>query len=188
MVGQLIQNLRSFQMVVQLPSKTIWMDFWNGSTACYQHCSNGITMCIQNQWPFWKMEILNGFKWSISRRVNRVIFCFVITFLIYVGKSRLHLHTESLNRNPSPPKKERKKAILQNQLTKNWRRLWPYKVMCHTFSLDLCNVCFDSNIAHSGNDVWTAAAVRSCHYNVHKICPTNTKFLKQIGLNNDRHY
>ena len=42
----------------------------NGSTACYQHCSNGITMCVQNQWAFLKVEILNGFKWSISRRVN----------------------------------------------------------------------------------------------------------------------
>ena len=37
-------------MVVQLATK---------------HCSNGITMCVQNQWAF-----LNGFKWSISRRVN----------------------------------------------------------------------------------------------------------------------
>ena len=35
-----------------------------------QHCSNGITMCVQNQWAFLKVEILNGFKWSISRRVN----------------------------------------------------------------------------------------------------------------------
>ena len=53
------------------PSKTIWMDL-NGacSTACYQHCSNGITMCVQNQWAFLKVEILNGFKWSISRRIN----------------------------------------------------------------------------------------------------------------------
>ena len=44
----------------------------NGSTACYQHGSNGITMCVQNQWPFLKVEILNGFKWStcISRRIN----------------------------------------------------------------------------------------------------------------------
>ena len=39
----------------------------NGSTACYQHCSNGITMCVQNQWPFLKVEILNGFKWSITK-------------------------------------------------------------------------------------------------------------------------
>ena len=54
------------------PSKTIWMDL-NGSTACYQHCSNGITMCVQKQWAFLKVEILNDFKWSItsiSRRVN----------------------------------------------------------------------------------------------------------------------
>ena len=29
-------------------------------TACYQHCSNGITMCVQNQWAFLKVEILNG--------------------------------------------------------------------------------------------------------------------------------
>ena len=43
----------------------------NGSTVCYQHCSNGITMCVQNQWAFLKVEILNGFKWSISRRVKR---------------------------------------------------------------------------------------------------------------------
>ena len=50
------------------PCKTIWMDL-NGSTACYQHCSNGITMCVHNQWAFLKVEILNGFKWSISRRV-----------------------------------------------------------------------------------------------------------------------
>ena len=42
----------------------------NGSTACDQHCSNGITMCVQNQWAFLKVEILNGFKWCISRRVN----------------------------------------------------------------------------------------------------------------------
>ena len=38
----------------------------NGITACYQHCSNGITMWVQNQWSFLKVEILNGF----SRRVN----------------------------------------------------------------------------------------------------------------------
>ena len=38
----------------------------NGSTACYKHCSNGITMCVQ-------VEILNGFKWSVSRRVNMAI-------------------------------------------------------------------------------------------------------------------
>ena len=42
----------------------------NGSTACYQHCSNGITMCVQNQWAFLKVEILNGFKWSVGRRVK----------------------------------------------------------------------------------------------------------------------
>ena len=46
----------------------------NGSTACYQHCSNGITMCVQNQWAFLKVEILNGFKWSISRRVKYLNF------------------------------------------------------------------------------------------------------------------
>ena len=66
MVVQLIQNL------VSRPSKTIWMDL-NVSTACYQHCSNGITMCVQNQWAFLKVEILNGFKWSISRRVKGTI-------------------------------------------------------------------------------------------------------------------
>ena len=38
----------------------------NGSTACYQHCSNGITMCVQNQWPFLKVEILNGLKNGLS--------------------------------------------------------------------------------------------------------------------------
>ena len=54
------------------PSKTIWMDL-NGSTACYQHCSNGITMCVQNQWAFLKVEILNGFKWSFSRRVRKCL-------------------------------------------------------------------------------------------------------------------
>ena len=27
-------------------------------------------MCVQNQWAFIKVEILNGFKWSISRRVK----------------------------------------------------------------------------------------------------------------------
>ena len=85
MVGQLIQNLvwifpngstantkpclDTSKWWINGPSKTIWMDS-NGSTACYQHCSNGITMCVQNQWAFLKVEILNGFKWSISRRVN----------------------------------------------------------------------------------------------------------------------
>ena len=88
MVGQLIQNLvwifPNGTCVVQLtnpkpcldtsewwingPSKTIWMDLYMVATACYQHCSNGITMCVQNQWAFLKVEILNGFKWSISRR------------------------------------------------------------------------------------------------------------------------
>ena len=87
MVGQLIQNLVwifpngstvntkpcldtcTSKWWINGPSKTIWMDL-NGSTACYQHCSNGITMYVQNQWAFLKVEILNGFKWSISRRVN----------------------------------------------------------------------------------------------------------------------
>ena len=85
MVGQLIQNLvwifpngstantkpclDTSKWWINGPSKTIWMVL-NGSTACYQHCSNGITMCVQNQWAFLKVEILNGFKWSISRRVN----------------------------------------------------------------------------------------------------------------------
>ena len=86
MVGQLIQNLvwifpngstainkkpclDTFKWWNNGPSKTIWMDL-NGRTACYQHCSNGITMCVQNQWAFLKVEIFNGFKWSINRRVN----------------------------------------------------------------------------------------------------------------------
>ena len=30
----------------------------------------GDTMCVQKQWAFLKVEILNGFKWSISRRVK----------------------------------------------------------------------------------------------------------------------
>ena len=87
MVGQLIQNLvwifpngstantkpclDTSKWWINGPSKTIWMDL-NGSTACYQHCSNGITVCVQNQWAFLKVENLNGFKWSISRRVKRV--------------------------------------------------------------------------------------------------------------------
>ena len=83
MVGQLIQNLvwifpngstantkpcldtSTCKWWINGPSKIIWMDV-NGSTACYQHCSNGITMCVHNQWAFLKVEILNGFKWSIS--------------------------------------------------------------------------------------------------------------------------
>ena len=89
MVGQLIQNLvwifpngstantkpclDTSKWWINGPSKTIWMDL-NGtctcSTAFYQHCSNGITMYVQNQWAFLKVEILNGFKWSISRRVK----------------------------------------------------------------------------------------------------------------------
>ena len=80
MIGQLIQNLvwifpngstantkpclDTSKWWINGPSKTIL----NGSTACYQHCSNGITMCVQNQWAFLKVEILNGFKWCISRR------------------------------------------------------------------------------------------------------------------------
>ena len=83
MVGQLIQNLvwifpigstantkpclDTSKWWINGPSKTIWMTVL---TACYQHCSNGITMCVQNQWAFLKVEILNGFKWSISRKVN----------------------------------------------------------------------------------------------------------------------
>ena len=85
MVGQLIQNLvwifpngstantkpclDTTKWWINGHSKTIWMDL-NGSTVCYRHCSNGITMCVQNQWAFLKVEILNGFKWSISRRVK----------------------------------------------------------------------------------------------------------------------
>ena len=90
MVGQLIQNLVWIfpngstantkpcldisKWWINGPCKTIWMDL-NGSTACYmyQHCSNGITMCVQNHWAFLKVEILNGFKWSISRRVKEGI-------------------------------------------------------------------------------------------------------------------
>ena len=71
----------SFQMVVQLHVHTQFCldtsKWWingpsnlNDSTAYYQHCSNGITTCVRNQWAFLKVEILNGFKWSISRRVN----------------------------------------------------------------------------------------------------------------------
>ena len=97
MVGQLIQNLvwiflngstantkpclDTSKWWINGPSKTIGMDL-NCSTACYQHCSNGITMCVQNQWVFLKVKILNGFKWSISRRVNcyklSVKFCYCI--------------------------------------------------------------------------------------------------------------
>ena len=84
-VGQLIQNLDwifpnvstgdtkpsldTSKWWINGPSKTIWMNL-NVSTACYQHCSNGITMCVQNQWAFLKVETLNGFKWSVRRRVN----------------------------------------------------------------------------------------------------------------------
>ena len=39
----------------------------NGSTACYQHCSNGITMCVQNQWAFFKVEVSNGL--SVGRLI-----------------------------------------------------------------------------------------------------------------------
>ena len=42
--------------------------------AASQHCSNGITMCVQNQWAFLKVEILNSFKSSVSRRVNEPSF------------------------------------------------------------------------------------------------------------------
>ena len=44
-----------------------------------------ITMCVQNQWAFLKVEILNGFKWSISRRVN-VDELFSCNYDIYDGK------------------------------------------------------------------------------------------------------
>ena len=44
------------------PSKTIWMVV----QLAYQHWSNGITMCVQNQWAFLKVDILNGFKWSVG--------------------------------------------------------------------------------------------------------------------------
>ena len=30
----------------------------NGSTACYQHSSNGITMCVQNQWALLKFQMV----------------------------------------------------------------------------------------------------------------------------------
>ena len=36
-------------------------------------------MCVQNQLAFLKVEILNGFKWSISRRVN--VYAFIHTLL-----------------------------------------------------------------------------------------------------------
>ena len=79
--------LDTFQIVVQLVQNLVWillsgesMDplkpfewIWMVGTACYQHCSNGITMCVQNQWAFLKVEILNGFKWSVSRRVKVVL-------------------------------------------------------------------------------------------------------------------
>ena len=95
MVVQLIQNLvwifpndSTFQMVVQLIQNLVWI-FPNGSTANTKPCldtkwwingpsktiwmvvqlaSNTVQM-VQNQWAFLKVEILNGFKWSISRRV-----------------------------------------------------------------------------------------------------------------------
>ena len=81
MVGQLIQNLvwifpngstantksclDTSKWWINGPSKTIWMDL-NDSTACYQHCSNGITMCVQNQCAFLKVEISNGLSvWGL---------------------------------------------------------------------------------------------------------------------------
>ena len=98
MVGQLIQNLvwifpnsstantkpclDTSKWWINGPSKTIWMDL-NGSTACYQHCSNGINMCVQNQWAFLKVEILNGFKWSISRRVKLLFIELLLCIPLY---------------------------------------------------------------------------------------------------------
>ena len=80
MVGQLIQNLiwifpngstantkpclDTSKWWINGPSKTIWMDL-NSSTACYQHCSNGITMCVQNQWAFWKWKF-----WMVSNGLS----------------------------------------------------------------------------------------------------------------------
>ena len=92
MVGQLIQNLvwifpngrtantnpclDTSKWWINGPSKTIWMDL-NGtcSTACYmyQHCSKSSCMCVQNQWAILKVEILKGFKWSISRRIKGLV-------------------------------------------------------------------------------------------------------------------
>ena len=106
MVGQLIQNLvwifpngstantkpclDTSKWWINGPSKTIWMGL-NGSTACYQHCSNGITMCVQNQWAFFLMEILNGFKWSISRtrRVNSLLLSNYAFFKKFLGKKHV---------------------------------------------------------------------------------------------------
>ena len=103
MVVQLIQNLVWIHLKwwINRPSKTIWMNL-NGSTACYQHCSNGITMCVQNQWAFFKVEILNGFKWSISRRVKENNKCIIRLFRVYSLKSnstngqiKTHTHTHT---------------------------------------------------------------------------------------------
>ena len=57
-------------MVVQLATNTVF--------------KNGITMCVQNQWAFLKVEILNSFKWSISRRVKGKVQCWQNSFVKYI--------------------------------------------------------------------------------------------------------
>ena len=52
----------------------------NGSTACYQHCLNGITMCVQNQWAFLKVEIVNGLSFSNGLSVRGLIYFFLCWF------------------------------------------------------------------------------------------------------------
>ena len=98
-VGELIQNLvwifpngstankkpclDTSKWWINGPSKTIWMDL-----NVVQLATNTVTLCVQNQWAFLKVEILNGFKWSISRRVKfkleiakHTCTCTCITFL-----------------------------------------------------------------------------------------------------------
>ena len=79
MVGQVIQNLvwifpngstvntkpslDTSKWWINGPSKTIWM------VACYQHCSNGITMCVQNQWAFLNVNFEWKF-WMVSNGLS----------------------------------------------------------------------------------------------------------------------
>ena len=72
-----IQTNNNKIITIYLPFFPVYLNFFvlfqmglNGRSACCQHCSNGITICVQNQWAFLRVEILNGFKWSIRRRVN----------------------------------------------------------------------------------------------------------------------
>ena len=51
----LIHHLERIQTRFCISCTTIWKD---PNKACYQHCSNGITMCVQNQWAFLKVEIV----------------------------------------------------------------------------------------------------------------------------------